>query len=349
MNDRLGLRYVNRIVGVFLFALFAFLFLLAIILFRGSDFLAKSDNYWILSDQDSSEGLYRGAEVIILGEPVGRVESLGYVAQSSKIRIDLSIDSEKSPQILTDSVVTVERKYALGTPILVIRRGDLDAGAVRLPPGSQITSFAGETDRVDEMAEEIRIVSDSVLGIKQSLVPTLQSMDAAAKQLQATLSKSADPAFAKSEQASDAFVQTNATLRPDLLETSASVRGATDDFKETMDTLADSFSKSTEDVGRASRSIETTSDRVRDEVLVKLVATIEGIKTLTEEFREIARVLRSESRDLPGTTARINDTVEEAQDLVGEVRSHWLLRRYTNLPSSTSQVSPSTIRGGSIK
>ena len=127
------------------------------------------------------------------------------------------------------------------------------------------------------------------------------------------------------------------------------MRSATETFKERIDTLADSVEKSTDDVSRASKSIESTSDEVRDEVLVKMVETLQGIKTLTEEFREIARVVRAESRDLPGTTARFNDTVDEAQDLVGEVRSHWLLRRYTNKPSSTTQVSPSAIRGGSIK
>ncbi|MEZ6092361.1 MAG: tetratricopeptide repeat protein [Pirellulaceae bacterium] len=49
---------------------------------------------------------------------------------------------------------------------------------------------------------------------------------------------------------------------------------------------------------------------------------------------------------MPGTVEQFNATVDDAQDLVGEIRSHPLLRRYSNRPSTTRQTSPSGIRAG---
>ena len=47
--------------------------------------------------------------------------------------------------------------------------------------------------------------------------------------------------------------------------------------------------------------------------------------------------------------AGYEDTVSDTQDLVGEIRSHPLLRRYSKQARPTPQISTSGVRGGSIR
>jgi ABC-type transporter Mla subunit MlaD len=368
MNEPFRLRYTNQIVGAFLLLSLLFLIVLSLLILRVNDYFVEMDVYWVKASQEQVSDLNKGAAVMILGERAGEVESIRYVEGTDQIRINLNIDPEMSSEIFQDSVVLLERKYGVGAPILVIRRRRPNGGAlVPLPPGSQIVNFQGQADRVDQMAKEVESVSQSVRMIQEKLGPTLESIDTAAIRFRGSLETSVDPAFDRTGEAYDSFTETNETLRPDVLKTSEAIRSATKNLETRIETLTEKVEilvdqdmrstlaevrESSDDFSDAAKSVNRTSDDVNANVaktLVDLREAIEQFRTLTDETREVIRIVRQEANDLPGTTASVKDTVSDTQDLVGEIRSHPLLRRYSKQARPTPQVSPSGVRGGSIR
>ena len=105
--------------------LLVFLILLLVLFFTvfrlGNRFGAK-DRYWIETAEADVHELHPGTEVLILGKPVGEVLDLNYLEDGRGVRVDLQLTRQKTPQIFQDSIVRLERKFGVGTPVLVIRR-----------------------------------------------------------------------------------------------------------------------------------------------------------------------------------------------------------------------------------
>jgi len=365
MNEPYRLRYTNQIVGVFLMFVLLFVIALLVVLLRARDILSEKDNYWIEISQREVSDLSRGAEVLILGERAGTVEEVRYIEQSDQVRVSLSIDAEWSDQIFEDSLVHLERKFGLGTPILVIRRGASgDRSPVPLGPGNRLANFHGETDRVDQMSRQLESVSTSIRLIQQQLAPTLTDISSAANRFSGSLDKTVDPAFTQSAKASASLYQTSEEIRPETLETLKAVRSATENLESRFEKLTENIEKlvekdmretlvevreSTDDISAAAKSVDQTSQDVNKDVadtLATLRDAAEQVQKLAIDTQSLVRILRKGADDLPGTTARINNTADDAQELVGEIRNHWLLRRYSTHGKPTSQVSPSSIRPG---
>ena len=361
MNEPYRLRYTNQIVGIFLLVLLLFVIVLSLFLLRAGDYIAAKNRYWVEIGQDDVADLHKGAGVMMLGELAGEVENIGYLEGTNKIRVDLKIDASRSDEIFEDSELLLDRRYGVGAPVLVLRRGPLTTGQpVALKADSQIRNFRGESDRVDQMASEVESVSASIQQIQEKL-------DLIADRFGQTLNESADPAFDKTARASDSFYETNETLRPDVLETSQAIREATQSLETRIADLTDKVERlvekdmretlgevrqSSDDFSATAKSVYQTSENVNQDVsktLSDMRVAIEQVRALAEEARDVVEIVRQEANELPGTTERFNNTVDDTQDLVGEVRSHWLLRRYSNKPGPTQPVSPSAVRGGSVR
>ncbi|QDT02342.1 hypothetical protein K227x_07180 [Rubripirellula lacrimiformis] len=365
MNEPYRLRYTNQIVGAFLLVLLLFLIVLALLLLRASDYFVERKPFWFEISQEQIQDLHPGIEVMILGQLAGQVDNIRYVEDTDRVRVELSIDPGKSDQIFEDSVIVPARKYGVGTPVLNIRRPRSNAGPlVPLSPGQPITAFRSEDDRLERMSREVESVTESVRLIQEKLDPTLTTIDDAAAKFSTSLTDTVDPTFVRAQQASDSFLQTNERLRPEASETLRLLRQATESMQAQMTTLTKKIEtlvdedmrttlakvrQSTDEVSAAAKTANQTSSDVGvdiAETLEQLQQASEQVRQLAIESRQVVQIVRGEAEELPGTTARVNDTVNETQDLVGEIRGHWLLRRSSQRPTSTQQVSPSTVRGG---
>lgn len=365
MNQTYRLRYANQIVGVFLLVVLVASIALSLVLLRAGDYLVEQDSFWVELAQDEIGDLHQGADVMILGQRAGNVDKIEYVDGSTQIRVSLSIDPDKSNQIFENSVVSLARKFGVGTPVLVIRRAVNPQGElVQLLSGSQIKGFQGTPDRIDQMSREVEAVSESIRLIQQTLAPTLVSMDSAAKRMEKTLDEAADPTLAQAGDASQSVYTTSEAVRPETLKTLQTMQSATENLESRITALTTTVEKlvktdvkqtladvrdSTEKIDKATLSVQQTAVETNENIaatLLRLQAAAVEVQQLARESRQLVRVVRSEADELPGTTERVNDTVSETQDLVGEIRSHWLLRRYSNQGSPTRQVSPASVRGG---
>lgn len=361
MSEPYRLRYTNQIVGLFLLAVLVTTTVVSVVLF--SRLFVTRDHFYVSATEDEASDLKTGTEVIYLGKTIGHVQELRYVATSDLVSVLLAIDSDYSDQITTDSQVVLNHKFGVGIPVLTIRRKkwtERTRPARPLQPGQSIGQFLGDPDPIGKMADEFESASSS--------------MDLAAKTITHSMTESVDPAFNKSSTAFESWEKTSETLRPATLETLVQIRGTTarlekeltkltqrinelvdKDIRETVASIKESAIAATDaakSVGQTASTIEAKSEQTNKDVaetLKTLRETALMIQRLTQETREVVRIVRSEANELPGTTERINDTVSDTQDLVGDIQNHWLLRRYRTDPKPTQQVSPSAVRGGGIR
>ncbi|MEM0926222.1 MAG: MlaD family protein, partial [Planctomycetota bacterium] len=343
-----------------------------ILFLRSGGYFKQQDAYFVEIDQSELEDLRQGASVLMLGQRIGEVKELGYVGDSRRVRIELAINPRYSRQIFDTSTITPDQKYGLGSPNLVIKRNaDPDTVSVPLPPGSTIVRFEVREDQISEVASEVKAVSESILKIQQRLDPALASIDAAADSVNSTFQNRVDPATDETRAAAKEFSQTNRDLRPLASETLAMIQDATLDLQKRVgeltqridslvendirETLAD-IRASADRINTAAGSVGTTSESIGEnandinrrvaESLESLVSAAESVQRLSEETRDVVRIVRQEANDLPGTTNRVNDTVSDTQDLVDEIRGHWLLRRTSKRDQPASLLSPSNVRAG---
>ncbi|MDV6032760.1 MAG: hypothetical protein F9B45_22275 [Phycisphaera sp. RhM] len=361
MNEPFRLRYVNQIVGVFLIVVF--LLSIVISVRFTSDLAVKKELFFIHVPENMAAQLRNGTEVIILGETVGQVDGLEYIVDDDLVRVTLAINAKYSDLITTDSAVTLDRKYGVGPAVVRIRRnrpeGQTDPPQ-RLLPGQTITRILKQDDQVDRMASNIEAAGNSV--------------DSAAKKLQQSLTENIDPAFGSSEETFESLKLTSDAIRPEAVETFAQLRETTEnleaeltrlarrvdqlvdgDIRQTILRIQDSAtaaSEAAESVKKLAANIDAKSDQTNDDIATTLETLRETallIQRLTTETRDVVRIVRSEAEALPGTTERVNDTVEDTQDLVGDIQDHWLLRRYRENKAPTKQLSPSSVRGGGVR
>ena len=272
----------------------------------------------------------------------------------------MAIDSKRGDLITTDSEVDLDRKYGVGVPVIRVRRSPIDEAetpARKIEPGEVIPRFREDQDTVENMAGKIETASDSV--------------DSVARDVSQSLNETINPAFSASQETLESVQATSDAIRPEAVDTLQQIRASTINLENEMTTLAQRVDRLVENQVRstvdqineaavaaadAAESMqklaegldaksETTNDDIR-KTLDVMRETALLIQQLTQETREVVRIVRSEADDLPGTTARVNDTVSETQELVGDIRDHWLLRRYRSERESSQQVSPSSLRGG---
>lgn len=365
MNEPYRLRYTNQIVGAFLLVLL--LFVLTLLLILSGGYFRESDRYWLEVTQEDVNNLQKHAEVMILGERVGEVENIRYIDGSDAIRIDLKMDPKKDVEILSNAIVKIERKFGFGTPVLMIRRGSGDEEVDPLPSGSQLLNFQGEDDRIDSTAREVESISRSVRLAQEKADPTMESIGSASERIEHAVDAAVVPAMQSTQIAADSFKQTNEEVRPEALLTLSKLQMTTQNLDTRVNQLSEKIEKildedmrdtlgkvrdSTDDVSDAADSVNQTSEKASTEIsetLAQLQKAAEQFEKLAVEAREVVRIVKGEANDLPGTVGDINDTVDDTQNLVGEIRDHWLLRRYNRQPSASPPVSPSAIRGGSVR
>jgi len=377
MNEPYRLRYTNQIVGVFLLVL---LVLIAIVGFSvtrvGRLFVTPLRYYVQLSDKDA-EDLTTDTEVVVLGKPIGSIESIQYIDHSDQIRITLAIDPLYRDLITTESILAVERKFGLGKTVIKIRRRhqedsptdssvNLDSErpsvtATPLIPGATILQVEGKEDRLAQIANKVDTTGDSI--------------DVAAKSIDRSFENSVNPAADRVKIASESVEKTSETVRPDTILTLEVIRQSTSRLESQVSDLTKALQQvvevemrrtlnSIENSARASErtaaTIEQTSSTIGSntektqsdiaQTLELLRQSIVSIQSLTNESREVVRIVRGEANQLPGTTQRINETVSDTQDLVNEVQDHWLLSGRDRKNSRTPQLSPSsTIRSGGTR
>ncbi len=355
MNEPYRLRYANQIVGGFLLVLCVSTIAIGIAVTRVSRILVKPDRFLVNLNEDDSTALQVGTEVIQLGKRIGQVEGLEYAESNGMITVTLAIDPAYSKQITSGTELSLERKFGLGAAFIKVRRTNNDLGQARpLPSGSLIQNFRGEIDRVEKMSDDFHGVADSVQSVQREMSPALKSIDLAAKKMETSFENSFDPAFDQGKKAFESVENTSEAFRLDAIDTLNQLQSTTMNLDAKISELIASANASasaatiaSESVTNTSTSINTKSDQLNREIsetLKFMRDAVTSVQRLSEETRELVRVLHGEAEELPGTTEQIRNTAQDTEHLVREIRSHWLLRGARQDAGPTGQISPSSVR-----
>jgi ABC-type transporter Mla subunit MlaD len=165
MPEPLRLRFVNQIVGIFVLAVLAVVVAFLLLLLRAKGQSASQMEFEIRIAQSELDGLRKGTEVEILGQPAGRIDRISYAEQGNRVILGLAIKEQYSRQIFTDSTVHVRHKYGAALAYLEILRGDRsETPLVDVAPEQpiEIKNFQPHHDRIDELADEIRQLRELV-------------------------------------------------------------------------------------------------------------------------------------------------------------------------------------------
>lgn len=355
MNEPYRLRYTNQLVGGFLLVLIVTTIALGIAVTRVSRILVKPDRFYVNVNEDESTALQVGTEVVQLGKRIGQVEALEYADTPGQIKITLAVDPDFSKNITTGTELSFERKFGVGAAFIKVRRtGAHNQDATPLPPGSYLTNFQGEVDRVKKMSEDFDEVTASVQKAQQDLSPALNNIDLAASQVKSSFKDSVEPAF---DQANKAFVsveRTSESFQQNAAETLAELRSTTINLNAKLGELiqkaeasADAATTASDSVAKTTSNINQKTDKLNEEIIETLKVirdSLASVDRLTNETRELVQVLQGEAEQLPGTTEQVRNSVEDTDQLVKEIRSHWLLRGVRQSGGPTGQLSPSSVR-----
>ncbi len=361
MNEPYRLRYTNQIVGFFLLIVLLITTAVSVILF--SRLFVSRDHFFVTATEQEAKDLRTGTEVVVLGRTIGEVTDLRYAEDSDDVVVQLGIDSNFSDQITANSVVTLDRRFGVGTPVLTIRRRrspNAPDATTTLKPGDSLGDFTDIVEPIEEMVSKVETTSDSI--------------DEAAKAIKDSIQQSMTPALAKGSDAFESWESTSEALRPEALLTLAQIKESTTKIETDLTDLTRrlneliageirqsvvKISSSADAATMAAAGVEKTAQAIEDQsaqtgenvrkTLQALKDTAEQIRLLTIETREVVRIVRGEVNELPGTTRRVNDTIGDTQELVGDIQDHWLLRRNRSGRSPTEQLPPTSIRSGGLR
>lgn len=359
-NEPFRLRYANQIVGAFLLFSLVGSTLLAVGLARNNRFLSKSVNFFASLTEQQAADLRTGTEVVVLGRNVGQVQSLDYLDNSDQVRLQLAIDTKYRDLITTGSVISLERKFGVGAMFIKVRRrsmSELKAEPVPLD-ANEFIPMVQDADRVDKMASEVTSASRSIDSIRESATPALESFRITSDTLNDSLLEKINPAAVESRQALRSLQATSDLLQVHSQQTTDNIQKLTDlmqafvenDVRKGLESVtraSDSTANASDNLAKTSANLDKKTDLTNEDIrqtLATMRETLVVITKLSNESREFVQVLRGEAHDLPGTTAKFNDTVEDTQDLVQQIRSHWILRSTRNQANSAEPIKPSSIR-----
>ena len=357
MTEPFKLRYVNQLVGAFLLIILVVLFLFVIYLIRAKELFVRALPYDLHITQEQLDGLRTGTEVHVLGQIAGRVTNIRYDNGGSDLRVSLAIKETYAPAIFVDSVVRLRHKLGVGEPFLEILRGPESRETLRvIPPATsaRLATFVSDDDRVDQLAQQIERVRQSITNVELAMVPALAQISAAASTTRERVDDSVAPSARKVASASESVATSTQAMQNKVNMTLDRFEASADRFDEnltqvnkTVRNLEQESRTTMEGVRESSTTFRESIKDVRDSSVSafgELKSASTELKEVAEQSQRIARTLEAETRDLPGLTSKMQQTVGDAQDVADALKRHWLLKRYLRPTTSSRQTSPAGVR-----
>ncbi len=174
MNKPFKFRYVNEIVGVFVLVVVCALIAGIILAGRAQEWFEPVHVLRLSFPVEGSLGLQKGAEVQILGTPVGAVQSIR-VRDDGRMRGSLTVKGDFIRFVRTDSKAMVKKKYGIaGDAYVEITQG---RGVAREP--DMPLSVTKDTE-ITEIAQDI------LKRLQETTVPAIEEYTALAADLRNT-------------------------------------------------------------------------------------------------------------------------------------------------------------------
>lgn len=306
------LRHANEWVGLAVLA--AVVLFLGIILQAGvlRDWFRTVHTLRIMLPESGVAGLSSGAEVEVLGTRVGTIRRV-VIDPHQKMYAEAELEDQAIAFVRRDSKAVIRRRFGLaGASYVDIARGTGE----RLD--WQFAVIQGETERAP--TESIGALIDEV---RKKVFPILDDAGRAMRALAETLEN------VKKGEGNVGRLLVDDTLIKDVEATIAQARTAT----EQIAALARTANAQDSGVPVLLSHAEQT--------LVSLQEIVQTLSKVAQEAPEIARNVESGTRNLGSLLTQTQQTVYTLDQLLTELRGHWLLGG-GDAPLKDSQRLPAT-------
>jgi phospholipid/cholesterol/gamma-HCH transport system substrate-binding protein len=174
MNKPFKFRYVNEIVGVFVLVVVAALIVGIILAGRAQEWFVPVHHLVLDFPEEGSLGLQKGAEVQILGTPVGVVQKIR-VRDDGRMTGRISVKGDFIRFLRTDSRAVVKKKFGIaGDAFVELTQG---RGAER---DLDLPLLASKDTELTEIAQDI------LKRLQETTVPAIEEYTALAADLRST-------------------------------------------------------------------------------------------------------------------------------------------------------------------
>ena len=300
MTPSFRFRYTNQLVGVFV--------LLVVLLLAAGVLLAGRAQRWfeavyeigITFPPEGTFGLQRGAEVHILGTPVGTVDRI-YVDEMDRMHGVMRVRGEFVRFVREDSEAVVKRKFGIaGDAFVEIAVGS--AGPLAMDPVPTIP-LRRDTEIVEIVTEMVERVEGAILPAIDEAVVTLQEYRELARQMHTA----------------DGELQRSLAHVREILRGLEAGEGSAGIWLRDP-SLAGEVQRIAERTAALAEEAEAAAGQVRD--------ILSDVQAVSRRLPAAADLLEGELRDMPGTILQSRAALREAEDVLAGVQRHWLLRRY---------------------
>lgn len=357
MTESFRLRHVNWIVGLFL--------LIVMVVALGSilayifvyDVGATRLPYEVFMTQEELGSLKKNAEVFLLGENVGKVESIRFRNETDSplpdgkrdkdIVVTLRIKETYKGEIRKESYVVVSTPLAVGNAHIEIIRGSAASSVLTTSETAKAELPLEEKDNPlndvgSSVAQGMAQIVDNFDRARSAIVWGMNSV----RSLSQATERGVDPALVELRKAIEELrattARTEVTLKhtlEDVAETSRTMNNSTKTSSANLDTNIEEMEQHIAD---ANRNLKISIDRLNRDLAVslnKFNQSMAKIDSVVDDFKKV-------SQNLPDTMDEVNDAVEDADAVIDGVKRHPLLKNHVEQDKGTRQAAPASIRGG---
>lgn len=321
----------ETIVGIFVLASFALLFLVVVLIGRRQNIF--EDRYEIMGVFNRVGGLQTGAEVHLAGISIGYVKDIRF-SPKNKVEVIMSVSEDQAERIRQDSIASITTMGLMGDRYVEITIGAEEY--LPIDPGGEIKTQ--EPFELGELLQEAR--------------PTISNMENAVRNISILTDELADPTGEVGTILENVKVLTTdlregqgtlgALLTEDdiYLKTSLlldTTQETMDNFKETSNNTKEAATKLPEIADQARLSIERFSEfaDTAAESAVGISDMVDSGRDVMVDIKAVSSNLRSASEDIRDVSPRIgplidsaDEGIDEAKKVIEAAKRSWLLRGY---------------------
>jgi phospholipid/cholesterol/gamma-HCH transport system substrate-binding protein len=320
-------RYTNEWVGALVIAAVALLLIAALQAGVLRDWFKPTEQLRLVLPEAGVAGLQAGDDVEILGTKAGRVERV-VLDPNQQMYAMLQIDQQATAFIRRDSKAVIRRRFGVaGAAFVDISRGtgaELDWTYAVIEATTERAPSDSVSALIDEVRQKVFPILDNAGRVTQALAEIVERVNRGEGNLGRLM---VDQSLVQ---------QTEATV------------GSARDAMTALNALVAELQKSAGNLSaltaKASgpEGVPAVLDQA-DAALASLRKILDDVSVASQRMPAISKNVEGTTASLPALLSQLQVTIQKLDQLVGQLRSSWLLGGGAAQPQEPKQFSPSQV------
>ena len=300
---------------------------------------------------EGSLGLKEGADVVILGTPVGRVSAID-IKENGRMTASLSVRADFVRFISADTKATIRKAQLIGDAYVEIPRKDgqplPETGATMETSEDRATAELAETLLNDIRAEALPAIKNLRAAAEEytNLAKDLQNPEGDLKQAISNFSRIAETA-----EKGDGLVARllkDKALADQIAQTGPKVNAALDESNDLLKNLSKTSAVLPEMASNANDQLKQLPALVKqmELTLAEVQIVLKDLQKSTSQLPETVKSINQTVQGLPSLVLQSQETMRQMQRLAESVQKSWLVGGGGGTEADTSgRISPDRVGG----